>query len=122
MTLEPKKPILTEDQEQLALVRYLELLKLQHKILIFTSHGDNMRTTIGTAVKFKKLGKRKGYPDFTIVTTRGELIYIELKRSKGGITSSEQKEWIAALNTVRNVGACVCKGFDEAKLFLNLYV
>lgn len=112
----------TEQEEQIRVVDYLELLKLQGKVLIFTTHADNMKTSIYVAKQAKKLGKRAGYPDFTIVTNTGVLLYIELKRVKGGVTSKEQKEWINALNTCDGVKAWICRGYEECIHTINLFI
>jgi hypothetical protein len=111
----------TEDQEQLRVVAYLEALKLQGKVLMFTAHADNMKTNIVTAVKAKRMGKRSGYPDLTIVTKK-TVLYIELKRVKGGVVSEAQKEWIEAFKSSGSVKAWVCKGFEEAKYAIDLYI
>lgn len=113
---------LSEDQEQLLLVAYLEILKSQGKIQLFTAHADNMYVPIGTAVRAKKLGKRPGYPDLSIVTSDATLVFIELKKAKGGVVSNSQKEWISSLNTCIGVQAYTCKGFEEAKQIINLYI
>ena len=113
---------LSEDQEQLRVVAYLEALKLQGKVLIFTAHADNMYVPIGTAVRAKRLGKRAGFPDFTIVTAKKKVLHIELKKAKGGVVSKPQKEWIEALNTCEGVTAWVCEGFEKAKRAIDLYI
>jgi len=117
----PKITTPTEDQEQLRVVAYLEVLKLQGKVLMFTAHADNMKTNIITAVKAKRMGKRSGYPDLTIVTKK-TVLYIELKRVKGGVVSESQKEWIEAFEATGSVKACICKGFEEAKSIIDLNI
>jgi hypothetical protein len=81
-----------------------------------------MHVPIGVATRAKRLGKRKGYPDLTVVTNTGVVLYIEMKKAKGGVVSKEQKEWIEAFNTCENVKAWVCKGFKEAEYFINLNI
>lgn len=118
----------TEHQECLLLVEYLKLKRLK-----FT-HIPNETFTKSWSQKHKnkKEGVSKGFPDYAIiipaqifkpadtrindrVIRKSVLIFIEMKRTKLSTTSPEQKEWIEALNTVENVGAFICKGFDEAK-------
>jgi hypothetical protein len=41
-------------------------------------------------------------------------LFIEMKRTKGGRTSEEQREWIAELNKA-GYRAVVCKGWEEAR-------
>tara|TARA_X000001382_G_scaffold122677_2_gene105831 strand:- start:5156 stop:5527 length:372 start_codon:yes stop_codon:yes gene_type:complete len=44
-------------------------------------------------IKLKKMGLRKGCPDFVIEYPKGKLIYIELKNEKGSL-SNAQKLWL----------------------------
>lgn len=63
-------------------------------------------------------GVRAGVPDLLCIVPRPDgtnnLVFIELKRTKGGIVSEEQRDWVAALNLCIGVGAYVAKGADEA--------
>ena len=63
--------------------------------------------------KLKAEGLAKGFPDLLIpiVTNKGGL-FIEMK-SKTGIISPEQKDWINHLNN-NGYQACVCFGADNA--------
>jgi len=63
----------------------------------------------------------KGFPDLAIIIPRQKsklkqthLIFIEMKRAKGGKVSAEQDVWIEALNEVDGVAAYVCFGVDSA--------
>ena len=47
---------------------------------------------------------------------------IEMKRTKGGETSPEQKAWIESLASVSGIVATVAKGFDEARKFIDSYL
>lgn len=62
------------------------------------------------------MGVRRGFPDYVVITNK-EVLFIEMKRKKGGVVSPEQDEWISVLNQM-GLRAEVCKGFDEARLFL----
>ena len=59
----------------------------------------------------KATGVVKGVPDLFVPAWR---LWIEMKRTKGGSLSPEQKDWIDYL---QNVGYCVIvgKGADDAK-------
>lgn len=104
----------TEYQEQIAVVEYLELLKKQGKILMFSATPNNTWTrSWGQKIKNKKEGVRRGYPDLTIVTPT-TVLFLEMKRESGGVLSKEQKEWLAALGEKQTKQA-VAKGFEEAK-------
>jgi len=103
-----------EDNECYTLVEYLELIGLRYSHI---HHGANL-SSVAQRSKAKRLGKKRGVPDYLIVLPN-KLLFIEMKREKGGVTSVEQKEWIKALSAVQNVEAVVCKGFDEAKIVID---
>ena len=66
------------------------------------------------AKKKKAMGVSKGVPDFMIVLKTKGLLFIEMKRLKGGRVSPEQVEWINSLNTIASVEAIVCCGAEDA--------
>lgn len=112
------KMIATEYDEQCALVEYLEILWKQRKILMFTALPNNTWTT-SWKQKMKNVmqGIKKGFPDICVIT-KSKVIFIEMKRSVGGQISADQKAWIEAFNSV-GTDAVVCKGFSEAKQFVD---
>jgi Holliday junction resolvase len=61
---------------------------------------------------------KSGVPDY-IIYHKNKLLFIEMKRVKGGKVSPEQEEWIFKLNTVDGVEAVVCYGFDQAKIIID---
>jgi len=69
-----------------------------------------IRTGYKQAVKAKRTGYKKGFPDLQICEARGGYfgMYIEIKTHKGYPTK-EQKEWIKYLNE-KNYYAVVAKG------------
>jgi hypothetical protein len=102
----------TEEQDQAALVLWLE-----RKGLRFTAIPNSTWTPSWQQKrKNYRMGVRPGFPDLVVVV-HDRLIAIELKRSQGGRVSPVQHEWIAALNDV-GVETRVCKGFEEAKAFI----
>ena len=52
------------------------------------------------------------------------LLFIELKRVKGGVVSPEQQIWIESINSItsQNVAAYVAKGADEAIKIVSHYL
>ena len=70
--------------------------------------------------KNKASGVSKGVPDYLILLTN-RVIFVELKRAKGGRTSPEQKVWIEALNQA-GCPSAVCKGAKEAIAFVEKYL
>jgi len=101
-------PLETEEQE--TLVKYLEI-----KGLKFSAIPNGMYSkSWSVKMKNKREGVRSGVPDLLVVLPK-KLLFIELKRVKGGTVSQEQKEWIERLNSIgEQIEAVVCKGCGEA--------
>lgn len=108
-----------EHDEAVALATYLEILVTTKKIVCF-SHipQETFTKNWGTKMKNKREGVHTGVPDYLIITPT-KILFIELKRSKGGTISIEQKNWINALNTTGKARAIVARGFLEAKAFID---
>jgi len=111
-----------EFSEQRRLVKYLTSLKLRFSALPL----DTWTGSFSIMAKNRAGGVRKGVPDIVVVIEpwqsknfEGALLFIEMKRVTGGRLSPEQKEWIDSLNLVSNVYARCCKGFVEAKCFVD---
>lgn len=113
-------PIPTENEEQIALVDWLELVGLRF------AHVPNSTYTKHMSVKMKnhRLGVRPGVPDLMVLITpqrskdgEGHLLWIEMKRRKGGTVSKEQREWLTAFMMLESphIEAHVAKGWDEAR-------
>lgn len=98
-------------------------------------HGDSsgVRVPIGCAVKMKKAGAIKGWPDLFLPVPKyyekGSHpicygLFIELKRRKGGKVSAEQIT-IRSLLHKQGYRVEVCRGSDEAikviKEYLGIY-
>jgi hypothetical protein len=108
----------TEDQEQFALVKWLRLKGIPHY------HIPNQRqANVAYGVKLKALGVSKGIPDIVIPKARKghHGLYIELKRTKGGIVSPEQKDWIRLLTTEGYL-ATVAYGAEDAIKIITEYL
>ena len=108
-----KQPIPTEDQEQIAVVQYLDLLKID---FCAVPNGGHRHKAV--AAKLKAAGVKPGVPDLLLFTIPKNLprcrgVAIEMKRRKGGQVSKHQKEWLKKLE--KNGWYCfVCHGSDEA--------
>jgi hypothetical protein len=114
----PRPIIASEYAECLTLVQHLDLLKRTGRIKQYTHIPNETYTTSWNAKrKNRAMGVMSGFPDYVIITNT-KVIHIEMKKSKGGVTSDSQKEWIEALNSVGSPSA-VCAGYDQAILFLN---
>lgn len=135
--IDNKPPIPSEDNECMALSQYLRLkgLKFSH-IAQETPAGKYVGgvwlPAYKTLKRNKEMGVNQGVPDYIIMIERkptemaGQrnniLLFIEMKKVKGGKVSPEQAEWLNALNKVFGVVAVVCRGFDEAKNVIDAYV
>ncbi len=103
-----------EADEQKAVVEYLDLLKDQGRVILFTAFANEIWTpSWSQRAKMKSMGVRKGFPDMMIIT-QNNAFFIEMKRSKGSYVRPEQKEWHKELRK-KGIACFVCKGFDEAK-------
>ena len=110
-----------EEQECVKLVAYLEKLKKDGQIAVFT-HTANETYTKSWKQKNrnKAMGVRPGIPDYIIVT-KTYVLFIEMKREKGGVVSIDQKKWISSLNE-KVSQAVVCRGFEQAKKVIGDYI
>ena len=106
-------PVSTEDQEQIAVIQYCQLKGYP----VWHTPNSTFTRSWSQKVKNKALGVSAGVPDLGVIVNN-QLIFIELKRAKGGVVSPFQKTWIDHL-TRANVPVRVCKGFAEAKSFID---
>jgi hypothetical protein len=107
----------TEEQEQLALVQWLELHKIR-----YTHVPNEGKHKVQYRAKQKRLGVKPGVPDI-LIFDRPPLypenvgVAIELKRQKGGRVTPEQTAWLEHLKA-RGWAVAVCRGAMEAIRFL----
>ena len=102
------KKILTEHEEQ---AQFIEWFKLQFPHVKIAAIPNGLRTSIRQAVKAKKEGMSKGFPDIIIPAWN---CYIEMTRTKGGVVSPEQKEWHLYLEEHCSAKVIVAKGCMDA--------
>lgn len=103
----------TEDEEQIAVVEYCDRKGYPR----FRIPNETYTTSWRQKAKNKALGVSVGVPDLGVIVNN-RLIFIEMKRIRGSKTATEQLEWVAVLNRA-NVPSRVCKGFAEAKAFID---
>jgi len=104
-----KKIIPLEYDEAIALVEYLEL-----KGFLFTHiPAETFTRNWGTRMKNKRMGVRKGFPDYAIIV-KDMLVFVELKRIKGSKIAPEQLRWNEELNKINGVVAIIARGADQA--------
>lgn len=107
----------TEYDECVALAAYLDTLQTQKKILRYTHIPNETYTKSWHAkMKNKRQGVRPGFPDYVILFPN-TILFLEMKRKKGGALSQEQKEWLLDLAKFEEVA--ICYGFDEAKKLID---
>ena len=109
-----KLPTPLESAEQATFVQWLDLMGLKHTSI----PNSTYTTSIKQKMHNKRQGLHAGLPDVLVVIPNKGLLFVELKRRKGGVVSEAQRDWILALNTVAGVEARVCAGSDAAIAFV----
>jgi len=97
-----------EDTEQKALCNYLRTKKL----LFFSIPNGGTRNK-KEAQTLKQTGLLKGASDLVILTDN-KIIFLELKRRKGGYISREQKTFLEKVNKFDYAVGIVCYGYEDA--------
>ena len=115
-----------EEDEQMAFVDWCKY----NQILVHHSPmeiGGSSRAVKVRAIKMKKMGASKGFPDLLVFipiknifgeVESYQMCAIEMKRTKGSTTSKEQKQWIQVLESA-GIPCAVCKGAEKAIDFIN---
>ena len=128
-----KTPMQIEYEDQCALFRWRdEMVKSIPELALLNASLNGVRLTIGQAVKAKKMGMSRGFPDLNLPVARGEHhgLFIELKAlpyvNQDGKKivprlSAEQEGWLIALKQ-QGYNAVVCRGFDDAKKTILAYL
>ena len=117
----------SEHAEQATLVQWFarQYPKIGH-LLVASMNGAFIgggRGRFALIAKYKTAGMRNGFPDLflPVPTAHHHGLFIEMKRTKGGRVSPEQKDWLEYLNDA-GYKAVVCKGFIEAKEEIECYL
>ena len=106
-------PVPLEEVEQRVVVQYLQLLESQGKVLWFSSVPNSTFTKSWSVKrKNKEQGLRPGMTDLIVIFS-DNVLFLEMKRIKGGVLSAAQKTCIAALESAGQI-VCIAKGADEA--------
>lgn len=107
----------TESEEQQALFRWAQLQAGAYPELQWMYHIPNEGYRHpATGHRLRAEGLKRGVPDICLPAARGGYhgLYIELKRTRGGVLSAEQLDWLAALSEA-GYAATVCRGWEEAR-------
>lgn len=100
----------TEDEVHIAVA---DRLRESAATNVFWFHPPNGGyRSKSTAAKFKAMGTRPGVPDLIIIAN-GKVIGLELKRSRGGIVSPEQKVAHAEMEAA-GATVMVARGYLDA--------
>jgi len=101
-----------EDTEQQAVIRFI---RTHFPTALFCSSNGGVRTSWKQAKKMVANGYVAGFPDLFIYEPNAQFkgLAIEMKRTKGGKVSPEQKWWQDELNK-RGYKAIICYGAIDA--------
>ena len=115
-----------EKDEQIA---FIDFCKAKGIDVVSTQNGFKMpKGNFNWAAysnSLKRMGMSKGFPDLIVLARNKsqthEVLFIEMKRQKGGVLHDEQKEWITKLD---EGGYCVgvAKGCQSAVKILEKYL
>tara|TARA_R100001440_G_scaffold171_1_gene495 strand:- start:685 stop:1098 length:414 start_codon:yes stop_codon:yes gene_type:complete len=102
--------VMSEAILQAEVVKYISL---QYPKAKYCASLGGIYTSPTQAVKAKRTGYKRGFPDLQITEARGGYfgLFLELKTNKGRATK-DQKEWVEDLNN-RGYKALIVKGIDE---------
>jgi VRR-NUC domain len=103
----------TEHEEQRELVKWFRQSFDGVKIFAIPNGGAR---SITTAAKLKVEGVSAGVPDLYIPEWK---LWIEMKRTKGGVVDKAQKDWHEYLTAIGDK-VIVCRGADEAKRMIEI--
>ena len=112
-----------EDEEQIMFVQWCQLRKIPLAHIPNEIGGSTPALKV-RALKMKRMGTSKGFPDLLVFVPRDngyKLIAIEMKRRVGSRTSEEQKEWLRRLEKA-GVPAAICHGAEEAVEFVEQFM
>jgi Holliday junction resolvase len=113
---------LTESQEGDILVAWLRIhdIKFTH---IPNETGSSLEAK-RRAIRMKRQGTSRGFVDYVVALPGVGVLYIELKRSKKSLSnvSSEQKEWLAVLESCPGAATYLAYGADDAIKFIQSYL
>ena len=105
----------SEAEEQMAVVKWAELMSHKHPCLKWLYHTPNGGSrNIAEAANLKRMGVKAGVPDLCIpYPSKGyHGLYVEMKTDKGRL-SAAQRDYIDFL-TEQGYKAVVCHGAEEA--------
>ena len=113
-----------EFEHQHMIFQFASLMSNKYpELRLLNSSLNGVRLTPGQAVKAKKAGMKKGFPDIFLPVARSGFhgLFIELKRESHGVATQEQKKWLSELEK-QGYRACICKGHAVAEKLILEYL
>lgn len=113
----------SESREQQELFRWWDMYRSQYPAaLMFAVPNGGARSAI-TGARLKAEGVLAGVPDVFLAYPAGGLhgLFIEMKRARGGTTSTAQKI-VGELLSRAGYGVAVCHGWQEARDYIEQYL
>lgn len=114
----------TESEEQINFIQWCKRNVEEYPQLdkIFAIPNGGLRNKL-TASRLKLEGVKSGVPDLFLPVAGNNFhgLFIEMKRLKGGVLSTNQKKWKLLLEE-ENYLVEVAKGFEEAKKIIIDYL
>ena len=109
----------SEANQQELVIKYL---RLAYPNALYCASAGGMRTSYLQAIKMKRTGYVKGFPDLFIYEPNADYhgLAIEMKKENGGVASPEQKSWQEQLRN-RGYASYICKGNEEAIKVIDEY-
>ena len=105
-----KEKIPSEHKEQVAICRWME-----KRGIFFTAIPNGGMRDANTRSMLKQEGVIAGAPDLMVILDEGRILWLEMKRRKGGSVSAVQKAFHKKLIELGH-DVVVCKGALEARI------
>lgn len=111
-----------KNEEALIQEAVINYLVAAYPKALYCASAGGVRTSMKQAVKMKRTGYVKGFPDIFIYEPKGRWhgLAIEMKTAKG-VMSQHQKNWQNEL-IKRDYFAVTCKNFDQAQIIIDEYM
>ena len=119
----PRLTTPSEAEEQIAVMKWAELMSHKHPCLKMLFHIPNGGgRNISEAANLKRMGVKSGVPDLFLPYPVGDWhgLWIELKTERGRVMGA-QLEWIEYLRS-QGYAAYVCRGAEQAINCLEEYL
>lgn len=102
-------PVPSEDQEQIWFVQWLD----EQGIPYWHTNNEMWTKSWKQKNRAKAMGVKSGIPDLFLCFD-GKLVGIEMKKTKGGVVSDNQKYWGTILEAA-GIPCFVCRGNEHAQ-------